>query len=79
MPARLTWHPARDISPTPRVVSEDRNQFAGVRALKLDRGRAPRSALDARVEWTIAGDLGGVDSRLGVAGLPRMLQRALTR
>lgn len=53
-------------------------QFAGVRALRFDRGRYRPSPFDAKLELKLSGDLSGVDSHLGVAGgVGRVVQKAL--
>ncbi|MES2338458.1 MAG: hypothetical protein V4537_10205 [Pseudomonadota bacterium] len=84
MAGREAWQRLPDplrFGPSPQSTStehEDRDQFAGVRALRLDRGRRTRG-VDARLEFRLSGDLGGVTSDLGLGGLPRLVQRAFTR
>jgi hypothetical protein len=69
---------------TPRLslreqASRDPQQFAALRALPLNRSGFRASPIDAKLEWKLSGDLGGVDSQIGVSGVPRLISRALMR
>jgi hypothetical protein len=60
-------------------IRADPQQFAALRALPAERGRYRSSPINAKLEWKLSGDLGGVDSQIGVSGVPRMISRALLR
>lgn len=72
---RGKWKPVPDLFATDR--GEDPGQFASLRALPRQRTRRP--GLDATVELKLVGGPRGVDTRVGMGGLPGIVQRALER
>ncbi|SOB87847.1 hypothetical protein SAMN06297144_2984 [Sphingomonas guangdongensis] len=93
LPANFTLNPVRSrlaVMPplvarySPRLEGASRSardpaQFAALRAMPVDRGGFRGSPINAKLEWKLSGDLGGIDSQLGVSGVPRLISRALLR
>ena len=76
MPATSRRNPRLDFHDD---IPADPQQFAALRALPAERGRFRGSPINAKLELKLSGDLGGVDSQLGVSGVPRLISRALLR